>query len=843
MNLTHLHFWLIAFFATPAIAGDLTTELLRNHCVDCHSGPDGEGGVDLDRTLDANDPADFATLVRVHDRAAAGEMPPAEMERPESAVLENSLRELAADLTGAERQKRSGGRTPARRLTRTEYEATLRDLLHLPHLDVALMLPPDATAAGTDKVAAALQLSHVQIGRYLDAAAKAIDEAIDPVLLHPAGPPKIDVRYLAKDNGRFGQIARKRKEGIEIGDAVALFRQPNTAQAQFWWSKIRQPVDGLYRIRVAVNGFTWDRGEVLPAGRDHVIRHDALFQTALRPLARLSVPAEHGVDDPVVHDFTALLRRGEGLQLVIESMDDRNIGKTPLRKYTAPAMAVHWIEVRGPLVEQWPPAGYRALMGDLAVGPWLPGGRSPVAVSPIPPRPVSIIQNEGKRARLEPVNHKAYPVQAVLTDNPHADAARLLRRFAQRAFRRPDSEPPPAIDDVVALVGDRIDQGWAFVDAMKLGYQAILCSPEFLFLDEPAGPLDAAAIASRLSYFLHHSAPDEPLRRAAAAGQLSDPAARRNQVQRMLADGRSDRFVDSLCDQWLGIDAITVTHPDEDLYPEFDDTLLASMVDETRAHVRLMIDRDLGPEAIVDADFAMLNARLAEHYGIDGVRGVEIREVRLPADSVRGGLLTTAAVLKVTANGTTTSPVTRGVWINDRLLGKPVRPPPPGIPAVEPDLRGSVTIRDQLTRHQADASCAACHREIDPPGYALESFDPTGAFRDRYRVRGGGQKPEVKKVRGRAVGYELGPPVDPSGQTADGVTFADVGGLRAALLADRRQLARNLAERLVVYSTGAEIGFSDRPAIETILDNAEPNGYGLKSLIDAVIASDLFLNK
>ncbi len=835
----------IAFTAliAPAIAGDLTGEFLQNYCVDCHSGPDGEGGLDLDRTLDGGDPADFATLVRVHDRVLSGEMPPAEVERPEALELKASLEDLAAEIRHTETQRRTGGRTAARRLTRSEYEQTLADLLHLPHLDVASMLPPDGRASGTDKVAAALQLSHIQIARYLDAAEAAIDAAIDPVLLHPEGPPTIDLRLLARENGRVAKLIEKRKEAVPVGGGVGLLRQPNTAQAQWTWSQIRQPVDGIYHIRMAVNGFVWDRGEVRPADVDHVIRYDAVHQTTMRQLARLGVPAENDADDPVTHEFTAMLRRGDVLQFVIETLDDRNLGKTPLEQYIAPGLAVHWIEVNGPLADdgadapEWPPASYRQLFGTLPVGRWN------ASRSPIPPRPLSIVQNEGKRAHLEPVDVKKYPVQTVLTDAPHADAQRLLRQFAARAFRQIDEEQSTAVDDIAGLVKERIDEGWAFVDAMKLGLQAILCSPEFLFLDEPVGPLDDAAIASRLSYFLHHTAPDEPLRRAVAAGRLTDPAPRSRQVDRMLADRRSDRLIKSLCDQWLGLDQIAVTHPDEELYPEFDNQLLAAMVDEVRAFVRVMIDRDLGPDALVDAEFAMINARLAEHYGIAGVRGVQIREVPLAPDSVRGGLLTSAAVLKVTANGTTTSPVTRGVWINDRLLGKPVRPPPPGIPAVEPDLRGSVTIRDQLTRHQADDSCAACHREIDPPGYALESFDPTGAWRERYRVRGGGVKPDVDKIRGRSVRYEIGPPVDPSGQTAAGVAFDDVAGLRRALLSDRRQLARNLAERLVVYSTGAEIGFSDRPAVETILDNAEPNGYGLASLIHAVVDSELFLKK
>jgi hypothetical protein len=257
-----------------------------------------------------------------------------------------------------------------------------------------------------------------------------------------------------------------------------------------------------------------------------------------------------------------------------------------------------------------------------------------------------------------------------------------------------------------------------------------------------------------------------------------------------------------------------------------------------------LVKRNLGVTNLVDSDFAILNERMARHYAIDGVEGVALRPVPLPRNCLRGGLLTQASVLKVTANGTTTSPVKRGAWIMSRILGKPPPPPPPGVPALEPDTRGATTIREQLARHRSQETCAACHRAFDPPGFALESFDVMGGWRDRYRAIGGGEAP-VKGIghNGLRFHFGLGPTVDPSGELADGRKFKDVVELKQELLRDPEQLARNLAQQLAIYATGASIQFSDRPQIEKVLERTRARGYGVRSLIEEIVQSDLFLNK
>jgi len=265
------------------------------------------------------------------------------------------------------------------------------------------------------------------------------------------------------------------------------------------------------------------------------------------------------------------------------------------------------------------------------------------------------------------------------------------------------------------------------------------------------------------------------------------------------------------------------------------------MVSEARAYFRELIERNLSARHLVQSDFAMLNEKLAVHYGIPGVIGSEIRRVTLPDGCVRGGFLTQAAILKVTANGTTTSPVVRGAFVMARLLGRPPEPPPPNVPAVEPDVQGATTIREQLDKHRADATCASCHSKIDPPGFALEAFDVIGGFRDRYRSIGTGDPaPRGNIDPGIAIHFKLGPKVDASGQLPDDRAFSGIGDFKALIADDEHALLHNLAKQFLIYATGRYIAFSDRAALDDIVTRAERRGGGIRTLIHEIIQSDLF---
>src|SRR5262249_42922878 len=372
------------------------------------------------------------------------------------------------------------------------------------------------------------------------------------------------------------------------------------------------------------------------------------------------------------------------------------------------------------------------------------------------------------------------------------------------------------------LVKTKLAAKQSFEQAVRVGLTAILVSPDFLFLREKPGQLDDFALASRLSYFLWSTMPDDALLTLAEQGKLSQPAALRAQVERMLKDPRAVAFTENFVGQWLGLREFDATEPSHLLYPEFDHMLKVSMIRETELFFEEVLKDDLSVTNFVASDFTMLNARLARHYGLPPMEGFGLRKVALPKDSHRGGVLTMASVLKVTANGTTTSPVMRGVWVMDRLLGTPPPKPPADVPAIEPDIRGGTTIREHWAKHRRVASWATCHTRIAPPGFALESFDVIGGWRDNYRTTGNG-KPVT--VDGRRMPYHEGKKVDPSDVLPDGSKFANVDEFKQVLLKDKDQLAGALAGKLLTYAAGAAPEATDRAEIEAIVTKAREKNY------------------
>jgi hypothetical protein len=398
---------------------------------------------------------------------------------------------------------------------------------------------------------------------------------------------------------------------------------------------------------------------------------------------------------------------------------------------------------------------------------------------------------------------------------------------------------------MLALFHDQLDKGFGFAKSLISTYTAVLTSPGFIFVQEQPGRLDGYALATRLSLFLWNSEPDAELRSLAESGKLHEPEILRAQAERLLSDPRSTRFVEAFTDYWLDIRKIDDTSPSPTLYNDYelDDSLKLSAMEETRLFIEELLRRDLPARNIVDSDFTFLNERLAAHYGIPGVQGAKMRRVDLPDDSVRGGLMTQASILKITANGTTTSPVLRGHWITERILGLETPPPPP-VPAIEPDIRGAVTIRQQLDRHRADPTCASCHTKMDPAGFALESFDVMGGWRDRYRAVSEDAKPEPGiGMNGQRFAFHYALPIDCTGRLPDGRSFSDVRQLKKLLLEDEPAIARNLARQLTVYATGAPVQFSDRMEIEHVLRRAADRQYGVRSLVMEIIRSDLFQSK
>lgn len=859
---------------------------LEQHCVSCHDAATRKGGLDLESlSTDWAVAKNFETWVNVHDRVRAGEMPPSQKRRPSEVMRDVFLGGLQTELVKADLRRRNDeGRAVLRRLNRTEYENTLRDLFGLPGLKVKDRLPEDSRAFGFDKSAAGLDLSYVQLAKYMEAADAALDSTIAPHAARPAFfrvhipatgcQPLFAHAFLGqtvflKDfqyddslipipNGRIikdadaNKLKRDNLKHPYVGSMGVLVPE---GVGEF---KPRFPfrvVDaGKYRLRMSVWSFLWDKGEVKPNSRTEA----AALVAEGRTLGYFDAPSLKPTVTEIEVWLNPMLAPNDELLFNAASLWPAGPINGNVANYVGPGIAVDWLEVEGPLLDQWPAVGHRRLFGDLPFVALPPTPRQKArgkgqANEPAggdfhnprrPPENAYVIAGHGKPFIKDVASlPQHFEPATVASKAPEADARRLLADFLPRAFRRPVTANE--VERFVALFQARLVDGDLFEVAMRTAYQAALCAPDFLFLKELRGDLDQWALAARLSYFLWNSMPDDELFALAAKGKLHDPVVLREQVERMLKDPRAERFIVDFTDQWLDLKDLDDTTPDKKLYPEFRSILRDAMRAETPAFFRELLANDLSATNIIHSDFAMLNQRLADHYRIPGVVGSAVRRVPLPADCGRGGFLTQASVLKVTANGTVTSPVRRGAWVMRKIIGRPPDPPPGDVPAIEPDVRGTTTIRAMLVQHRTNAACAACHNKIDPPGFALESFDVIGGRQTRYRSLSdaGDVVDKSETYSGRRVAYTWGPKVDPAGELADGRSFNDMDEFKKLLLADPRAIARNLVGQLVIYATGSPVGFADRAAVEAVLDKTADRRYGMRSLLHEMVQSKLFQTK
>lgn len=852
-----MKFFVLAFFALLgsvfAAQKDEVDQFVSKYCVDCHDSETKKANLDLTALKwDLN--SAFSTWALVDDRVARGEMPPAKKKRPAEADLRSFTNYLSKALLESDRAKvTTEGRATKRRLNRYEYEETLRDLLSLPYLSVKNFLPEDRESHLFNKIGDALDVSHVQMSRYLSAGEFALRQAIAPQAERP--DIKTNRIYTMEDRAFFGKInlgppvrSGFPLVGLELQTNIIAQKNPQMpftkdpekrAQesmayvvstyepTEIRFSNFRAPVSGRYKLKFSTYSIT------MAANYQSVSRakrSEPVTIYAERPPQVLRKLGSFDVNpDPTTNEIEAYLIAGETIRPDAARLhrsrppDHKNPDATP---DGMPGVAFQWMEVVGPFFDEWPPAGHQMLFGKL-----------PLEQEEATP---SSDSNSGRRRFRQPL--KQYKVR-VVSDEPEKDAERLLRNFMAHAYRAPVQEAD--VERFLSLAKSAMAKGYDFMDAMVAAYTGVLSSPAFLYFRDRPGRLEDYALAERLSYFLWNTAPDDELRALAAKKQLHHAKTLRAQTERMLNDPRSRDFIDAFLDYWLDLRAISGAAPDEELYPDYqlDDHLAESMIEETQLFFAELLKKNLNVTNVVSSDFAMLNERLATHYKIPGVKTVDVHRVPLPADSVRGGFLTQASILKVTANGTTTSPVKRGAWIMTRIIGRPPPPPPESVTAVDPDIRGAKTIREQLAAHRNQESCNACHRNIDPAGFALESFDVMGGWRDRYRTVGGVERPRGIGHNGNYFHFSLGPNVDSSGELPDGRKFQDIRQLKACLASEPDQLARNLAQQLIVYATGAPIRFSDRPIVAKMITDNRKNNYGIRDLVHEIVQSDIFLNK
>jgi mono/diheme cytochrome c family protein len=794
---TLLHDALIAAaFMGTAQAADFDTAVkpyFAENCLTCHDARKQKGDLRLD-TL----PVDFVSeknaghWTDILDRLTSGDMPPEKEPRPKAKDTAAVVDWISSQLAEAESARHATSeRVSFRKLTRDEYVNTIHDLLGVTYDASSTMgMGEDPSWLGFERIGSVLSFAPAHIEKYLTAAQQVLNEAL------PSGPkPASKVIHwdpfgmreawngVKKDFERQGNAAAVRVPIIPSSNAVGVVgKRLNLAI----------PTTGVYLLRLKLSGLhpaqrLPPRLRIYEADIDSILAEQDVDAPEDRPLTlefRVHLTAgSHDIDvmnavpglaKPIQDSnhavFTSLHARMPWQQKLTDDADQ------PLR----PFLLLDYVEWEGPLCESWPTAAQRQIFG------------------------------EGNRDA--------------------AQARDIVTRFATRAFRQTAARED--IDRYAQLVDAELKAGKAFEPAVKTALAAILCAPNFLYLVEgsPARAtttLSDDELAARLSYFLWSTLPDEGLRALAVAGKLHDAATLRGEVRRMLKDPRAAAFAEEFPRQWLQLRRVGMFAPDKALYPDYDDYLQKSMIAETTGFFHEVLAKNLSLRNFLDSDWTMLNQRLALHYGISGVTGEAMQRVALRPEDHRGGLMTQAALLALTSDGTRHRPVHRGKWLSESILGRAVPPPPANVPAIKAAQAAApkTSLRDKLAAHLENASCAACHRKIDPLGLAFENYDAIGRWRTEEAVRdGSGANPKV----------------DASGELADGRKFADVAAFKRLMLDDCDKFAAAFTEKLATFAMRRVMVFSDRAEIQRIAAASKADDYRLATLVETLVTSALF---
>ena len=769
--------------------------MLQAHCFKCHGPEKQKGKVNLAaaRTL-----ADFTAQPEMWFRALeqieSGSMPPEDEKQPTAAERTRLVEWVRGEYSQALLAKqRAEGRAKFRRLTRNEYANTIEDIFGV-RPEVAKRLTSDGVVAGYDKVSAALPLSAEGALGYLKMAEdlqKHVLKLLPTSPQHGEAPKRNIVRAAAMESGE------SKGHTLSLTDGWWVSFNTDTSSGRLNYHGARIP--GPHKVRLSLYAYQTDAP--LPFGI--YTGSTASFPQQIQLMRVLEAPP--GQPTIIEIEMPEWQLRG-GMRLIPFGLGVPVPKNTQASDCKKPGLAVQWVEFTEPA----PP---------IAADPFLTADFPPAFADEL---------RKSERVLISDKKDAPYVSRTIQREEFQNAMRATFTRIAPRLFRR--AVQPGEIAPYVDAIMRQADTGTSAHEAFFSQVTELLLAPEFLTRPEAPGPLDDFALASRLSYFLWNSTPDEALLALASQGQLRDPRILREQTERLLNDAKSARFVNDFADQWLGLRAIADTSPDGKLYPDYDELIRFSSVGETQGFLREMLEKNLGVTHLVAAPWTLLNEPLAKHYGLPTVAGIALQKVNLPAGSPYGGVWTHSAVMKVTANGTSTSPVKRGVWFAERLLGLHIPPPPPDITPIEPDIRGAKTLREQLELHRNSAACAACHAKFDGYGFALESFDVAGAYRAHYRA------PDDQK-------WQPGLPVDPSGKTPGGADFKDIPGLRQHIVKNPLALAHGLAVHLVTYATGTPVTGLDQPAIAALATSTAKASHGFRSLVHAVVQSELFRSK
>lgn len=774
---------------------------LEQHCYDCHDATTQKGDFRIDTLSSKIGFENTPQWLEIMERINSGEMPPKKVKVRPTAEESSAVVDFIAARMKEGESARMAMRPPVsyNRLTRDEYVNTVRDLIGVQFdaTDPGAFLE-DPEWHGFERIGSVLTLSPSNVEKYLAAAETILTEAYPeiPPLKKGAKPPEpfggTKAAYLAE---QVHERHRERLTQMGVIDKVPYELWPGDI---FRYSLLKDPLPetGVYEISYTISGLKPEKGRA-PRIKVYESKLD-------RTLFEQDIVAPE--DKPITVTFLAHLPKGRpNIEVYNDVPGPSNLPRSG-RHGSRPFVSIK--DGRMP---------WQVKLTDEEGRP-----RYPFLIIHTISWRGPIITDQEKQLR-EDYHPKA--------EGDLAEAREALRKMATRAFRRPVTEEE--LNGLVGIVEAELKAGEKFPSAMKAGLAAILCSKGFIFLAEGdpnamRHTLNDWEIASRLSYLLWSTMPDAGLFSLAEAGKLHDKAELARQVERMLADPRSQRFTDAFSSQWLRLRKVGMFPPDKMLYPDYDKQLEASMVGETRAFFREVLMSGLSLREFLDSNWTMVNSRLADYYGLPatGLPSDSFQRVALTPESHRGGLLTQAAILSLTSDGTRHRPVHRGVWVMESIFGKSPPPPPANVEpiATNPVTAPKATLRMKLEAHIHDASCAACHAKIDPLGLAFENFDAVGRWRTTEKTEGTGADPNV----------------DPSGKFPDGRTYKDAAEFKKLLLADVDSFNHTFIEKLATYTLRRTMSFDDRDQLKAIAAAGKAADYRVKDILTALVTSDLF---